>query len=126
MSEVCPCCGSVVASDAMMDGVMIAEVVDRVGLVRQTAIIFMILWRAQGRTLTRTTIMDCMEQVMRGVEVSETMLNKAVSRLNREMKAAGHPVSVRPIYGIGYRIEVSAALWSWRTLPIRSFMCAEG
>lgn len=116
--EVCPCCGSRVAANAMTDDVMVAEVIDRVGLNRQTAIAFAILWRAHGRTLTRTTILDHFDQVIRGTELSERGLNKVISRLNLALTALGHPVYVRPIYGIGYRMEIERSGWDWHSLSV--------
>lgn len=117
MSEaVCPCCGSVVDRSALPDEVELAEAMDRLRIdKRTTALLFLILWRAGGRTLTHDTIMDQVDR-LNGRETTESGLRTAKKHLAKAV--ADYPVQIKSRWGIGYRMIRQDPSWDWRDLPI--------
>jgi DNA-binding response OmpR family regulator len=115
-SAVCPCCGSVVDQNQLTDEIELADVVDRLGLQRQPAILFLMLFKAAGRTLTKTTLVDLVEVVKPDQLLSDQALRSSVVRINKRL--AGRPLRVTPVSGIGYRMDRKDPTWHWRDLPI--------
>ncbi len=117
-TAVCPCCGSVVDHKVLTDEIEVAELIDHTGFRRQTAVLFLLMFKCAGRTVTKTTLMDAIEVARQGCEMTEGALRSTVQYLNREMR--GMPVRVVPVYGVGYRLEKSDPDWHWQKLPLVS------
>jgi DNA-binding response OmpR family regulator len=115
-TAVCPCCGSVVDQNQLADDVELADVVDRLGLQRQPAILFLMLFKAAGRTLTKDTLIDAVEAARPDQFLSSYALRSTIVRINARLK--GLPVKVTAVCGIGYRMDRHNAMWDWRDLPI--------
>lgn len=115
-TAVCPCCGSVVDQDQLTDEIEMADVVDRLGLQRQPAILFLMLFKASGRTLTKTTLIDLVETVRPDQLLSDYALRSSVVRINKRLE--GLPLHVTAVSGIGYRMDRQDPAWDWRSLPV--------
>ena len=111
-TAVCPCCGSVVKANAMTDEVEVAEIIDCTGFPRSVANLFFLLFAAAGRTVTRTTLLDMMDTLRPSRPHTYMGLNTSIKRLNR--LAQNMPFKVVPVYGLGYRLELSDANWHWK------------
>ncbi len=116
LSAVCPTCGSVVEKSQTLAQTEVAELVDHIALQRQEAVLFLALWNAAGRTMTKSSLMDAVEMARQGSSMTEEALRSTVKRLNRSLR--GLPVSIAAISGIGYRMHRHDANWDWRHLPL--------
>lgn len=108
----CPCCGSEVNANALADAEDIADAASRLGLTRAEAVLFLALWRAGGRIMTYTSLMDIKDAVEHDARSTEEGIKTAKKRLVESLK--GHPVEIRPVYGIGYSMNVTQPGWNWR------------
>lgn len=115
-TAVCPCCGSVVDKNQLTDEIEVAEVVDHLGLQRQPAILFLMLFRAAGRTLTKDTLSDMLEASKPDHYLTRDALTSTVRRINARLQ--GLPVKVTAVCGIGYRMDRQDTKWHWRDLPL--------
>ena len=111
-TAVCPCCGSVVKANAMTDEVEVAEIIDCTGFPWTVANLFFLLFSAAGRTITHTTLLDMMDTLRPSRPHTRHSLNTSVKRLKRLSK--NMPFTVVPVYGLGYRLELSDANWHWK------------
>lgn len=117
MQATCPTCGSEVAVSALPDEVEVADVMDRTGIRgRLQGVMFLMLWRANGRIVAYESIMDLTERlthIPRQIEGVRSIKKK----LAREIRAL--PVEIIAVSGLGYRMICHQTGWNWRNLPVR-------
>lgn len=118
MSEaVCPCCGSVVPADRLPDLVELVEVIDRLDLKPARAIMFLALWRANGRSVTHDMISDYAVHFQRPV-LSGDAIRSTKRDLAALIKRRDFPLHIEAVYGIGYRMKRLDPAWDWRKIPL--------
>lgn len=113
---VCTCCGSTVPAETLADEEEVSEVMDRLGIRRAPAILFLILWKANGRTVTYDTLMDTQERLCGNESVSVGGIRTAKKHLWKVIRH--YPVEILPSYGVGYRLKLTDRNWNWRDVPL--------
>lgn len=117
MLVICPTCGSEVASVDLPDEVEVADVMDRTGIRgRLQGVMFLMLWRANGRTVCHESIMDITERVTQ-IPRHQEGVRSIKKKLAREVLDL--PIEIAPVRGLGYRMICHQLGWDWRNLPVR-------
>jgi len=114
---VCPCCGSVVPADRLPDLVELVEVIDRLDIWPSTAVMFLALWRANGRSVTHDMFSDYSVHFRRPV-LSEQSITSAKKHLQMAIRDRKLPLKIETITGFGYRMKRLDPTWNWRDLPL--------
>lgn len=83
----------------------VAIAIDRIpGLTRRTARLLLTLWDADGRLVTIATIADHLAECPADVPTDDA-IRSAKKRLVRTLAAAGAPVAIEAVAGVGYRLR---------------------
>lgn len=108
MTSICPTCGQ--ETRHLPDEQSFAAACDVLGLTKACAIFFVILWRANGRTVTYDTFHDVLGRLMGRDDTSLPAIKKRTAKALR-----GKPVQIESVYGLGYRMRRLDPAWSWQT-----------
>lgn len=114
---VCPTCGSEVASKALSDEEDMAEIMARLGVSRTVALMFLMLWNAQGRVVTYSAYLDMQQAMFRRDSGHEANVRSV--RKNLAIKLRPYPLKIRNIHGVGYRLVLTDPHWDWRNEPLK-------
>lgn len=78
----------------------------------QVASLFIVLWRARGRTVTHGFIREAVWN-MRAEEPTDAGIRTACKKLRETIRAAGWPIEVSTVRGLGWRLDAPRD-WDWR------------
>lgn len=114
--HVCPTCGSSVERQTLSDHEEISEAMVRLGLRRSAAILFLMLWRSNGRIVTYQAFLD-LQNALIGRDCGHY---RAVASIKKRLKKAlkDYPVEIKSAYGLGYHLKKLDPDWDWRNETI--------
>lgn len=109
----CPACGSVVSEDRLPDALELAALRDRINIDPMAGRLFLFLWRADQRILSKETLIDLLARD--NMQPSQDALNRHLKVARKAISESGLPCELQVVHGVGYRLARYPG-WHWRDL----------
>jgi len=109
----CPVCDSEIRDGQLPNDVEVADLVQRIPMRQAEARVFLALWDAKGRVLTKSVLLDLFEAWR--YEPSDTALSTTLKRLRQTIKDRALPLNLKVIPSIGWLLQRPSD-WHWRDL----------
>lgn len=110
----CPACASVVSEDRLPDAMELAALRDRIKIDPTAGRLFLLLWRADQRILSKETLIDLLSDGCK-MQPSEDALNRHLKVARKAISERGLPCELQVVHGVGYRLARYPG-WHWRDL----------